>query len=107
MDTRTLPHLAAKHINRSSRNAEWYYKKKMSEPLTVYSHTTALVSWEEKTASRTARLHDRLLTIFESASESAPLTIERLMNSWAEYGRLVRHYTQNIDCRASRFPQLS
>ncbi|KAH7111075.1 DHS-like NAD/FAD-binding domain-containing protein [Dendryphion nanum] len=56
---------------------------------------------------RAAKLHNQVLTIFESASKSGLKPHDYLMEAWAQSGRLLRHYTQNVDCRSDRLPFLS
>jgi NAD-dependent SIR2 family protein deacetylase len=56
---------------------------------------------------RATQLHNQLLTIFKSASTAGPTSLDRLMEAWAQCGRVLRHYTQNIDCRSKRLSSLS
>jgi len=56
---------------------------------------------------RATQLHNQLLNIFKSASTSGFTALDRLMESWAQSGHVLRHYTQNIDCRSDRLPSLS
>jgi NAD-dependent SIR2 family protein deacetylase len=52
-------------------------------------------------------LHQSELKILELASRYEPQPFELFMEQLAQSGRLHRHYTQNIDCRTSKFPALS
>jgi NAD+-dependent protein deacetylase SIR2 len=52
-------------------------------------------------------LHERELEIFDLASKEEPKPFELFMEQLAQSGRLHRHYTQNIDCRTNKLPELS
>jgi len=52
-------------------------------------------------------LHERLLTIYKSASRPEFTPFESLMETLAQSSRICRHYTQNIDCRSARLPSLA
>lgn len=52
-------------------------------------------------------LHGRMLTIFKSASNPELTPFEAFMENLAQSGRILRHYTQNIDCRTARLPSLA
>lgn len=46
----------------------------------------------------TAKFHAMINQLYQMTSESEPTQFHRLMDSISQDGRLLRHYTQNIDC---------
>ena len=70
-------------------------------------HKSSLDISEYQTSESTARFHG-LISELQSASASAkPTLFHALLNTLAVEGRLLRHYTQNVDCLEQRLPQLS
>jgi NAD-dependent SIR2 family protein deacetylase len=56
---------------------------------------------------RESEMNDWILTILRSASKSSLTKFHHLLESLAQSGRLLRHYTQNFDCLSDRLPSLS
>ncbi|KAH7111872.1 hypothetical protein B0J11DRAFT_585799 [Dendryphion nanum] len=85
----------------SSKISDFYSSSRTTSSRNIFDASAYLIP------ERAAKLHNQVLTIFESASKSGLKPLDYLMEAWAQSGRLLRHYTQNIDCRSDRLPSLS
>lgn len=59
------------------------------------------------TLESASKLHEEVLRMFKSGMSSSFTTFDSFLEELARSGRLLRHYTQNIDCRQSRLECLA
>ena len=53
------------------------------------------------------QLHNVLRDLWKLSTQATPTVFHMLMDTIARDGRLLRHYTQNVDCIEQRLPDLS
>ncbi|KAH7111419.1 DHS-like NAD/FAD-binding domain-containing protein [Dactylonectria macrodidyma] len=59
------------------------------------------------TLESASELHEEVLKMFKSGMSSSFTKFDSFLEELAQSGRLLRHYTQNIDCRYSRLDCLA
>lgn len=54
-----------------------------------------------------AQLHNMLRDLWKLSTQAAPTVFHLFIDAIARDGRLLRHYTQNVDCIEQRLPEFS